>query len=138
MRTLTITLGTAFVFLLGLQLTAASRERNSGERGASQAVVTGSLLCDPESTAAALTTDGGFGVLSIPTASFAVYFDQDGDCSSFLPALAEQFPHPICEFGNTFQNSNLMQTDFVCSGRADVVISAIGKAAKTMVQLGQF
>ena len=45
MRTLAITLVTAFVFLLGLQLTAASSGRDREERGASQAVVAGSIRC---------------------------------------------------------------------------------------------
>ncbi len=137
MRTLSITLVTAFVFLLGLQLTAASRERHPEERGASQAVVAGSLLCDPASTGAALNTSGGLGVLAFPTASLNVFIDHDEDCLGLIPALAEQVPHRICEFSSTFQNGNLLQADFVCTGRADAVISAIGKMAKALIRLGQ-
>ena len=94
-------------------------------------------MCDPVSTGAALNTFGGLGVLAIPTTSFNVFIDHDEDCLDLLPALAEQVPHRICEFSNTFENGNLLQVEFVCTGGADAVISAIGKMAKAVVRLGQ-
>ena len=140
MRPLTIALITVFVFLLSQQLTTADDRRDREERGHSQAVVTGSLLCDPEFTGAALNTFGGLGVLATPTTdrtSFRVFSEHAEDCLDLIPALAEQVPHHICEVGNTFQNGNLLQADFVCTGRADAVISAIGKMAKAVIRLGQ-
>jgi hypothetical protein len=137
MRTLAIALIAAFVFLLSQQLTTADDRRDREERGHSQAVVTGSLLCDPVSTGAALNTFGGLGVLAIPTTSFNVFIDHDEDCLDLLPALAEQVPHRICEFSDPFENGNLLQVEFVCTGRADAVISAIGKMAKAVIRLGQ-
>ena len=90
MRTLTITLATAFVFLLAQQLPAASDGPDREKGGASQAVITGNLLCDPQSTGAALNTFGGLGVLAIPTTSFNVFIDHDEDClptSSLRPPV---------------------------------------------------
>ena len=137
MRTLTIALIAAFVFLLSQQLTTADDRGDRERHGKSQAVVTGNLLCDPVTTGAALNTFGGLGVLAIPTTSFNVFVDHEEGCLDLLPALAEQVPHRICEFSDTFENGNLLQVEFVCTGGADAVTSAIGKMAKAVIRLGQ-
>ncbi len=137
MRALTIALTAALVFLLSQQLTTADDRRDREERGNSQAVVSGDLLCEPVSTGAALNISGGLGVLAIPTTSFSVFIDHDEDCLDLLPALAEQVPHRICEFSDTFESGNLLRVEFVCTGGADAVISAIGKMAKAVIRLGQ-
>ena len=139
MRTLTITLVTAFVFLLAQQLVAAADGPGREKGGASQAVVTGSLVC-VNNHGAALETFGGLGVLAIPTTdgtSLIVFSEHAEDCLDLLPALAEQVPHRICEVGNTFERGDQLRIDFVCAGRADAVISAVGKMAKAVIRLGQ-
>jgi tRNA U38,U39,U40 pseudouridine synthase TruA len=54
-----------------------------------------------------------------------------------IPALAEQFSHRICEVGNPFEAGDQFRAGFVCAGRADRVISAIGNVAKAVTRLGQ-
>ncbi len=137
MRTLIIVLTAAFVFLLTQQLSAAHAGRDRDEHGASQAVLTGGIACSSPESVARFDVHQGLGVLAIPTTSFNVFIDHDEDCLDLLPALAEQVPHRICEFSNTFENGNLLQVEFVCTGGADAVISAIGKMAKAVIRLGQ-
>ena len=148
MRTLIITLASAFVFLLAQQLTAASRGFHPQERGASQAVIAGSIKCatSPEVNSTGLVIVGGLGVLAIPTTaptqvggvqlplSFTHHAE---DCLDLIPALAEQVPHRICEVGNPFESGNILEVSFVCTGRADAVISAVGKIAKAVTAIGQ-
>ena len=89
---------------------------------------------------AALETVGGLGVLAIPTTgptSLSVLTEHAEDCLDLIPALAEQVPHRICEVGNTFEAGNELRVNFVCTGRADAVISAVGKMAKAVIRLGQ-
>ena len=142
MRTLTIALAATIALLLSQQLTAADDERHDRQKGASQAVVNGSLLCDPASTGAALNVSGGLGVLAIPNPNpegntFGLFIDHDEDCSALLPALAEQARHRTCEFSDIFENGGLLRVEYVCTGGSDAVISAIGKMAKAMIRLGQ-
>ena len=149
MRTLAITLATALVFLLGLQLTAASRGRDHEARGASQAVVPGAIKCfaqdfpQESSTIVSLEIGWGLGVVGLPPIEpnrFGVFADatQAGDCSDLIPALAEQVPHGICEIGSTLeQGGDDLSVFFLCTGRADAVISAVGKMARAVNRLGQ-
>ena len=143
MRTLTIILVTAFVFLLSLQLTAASRERYSEERGASQAVVAGLMGCFPigELNQVFIRIDVGLGVIGIsndgsPSVALSAVSEE---CLDLLPALAEQVSDRVCEIGNApdVRGSSEHAFRYVCTGRADVVISAIGKMAKAVTRLGQ-
>jgi hypothetical protein len=144
MRTVSITIVAAFVVLLGLQLTAASRGPELEERGASQAVIAGSIKCffEPE-VHVGLETFGGLGILAIPRppeqfSSFAVFAGPLAEeCSDLIPFLIEQFPRRICEIGGTFQPGEGVEVPFVCTGRADVVISAVGQMAKAVTRLGQ-
>ncbi len=140
MRTLTITLITAFVFLLAQQLVAAADGPDRGKGGASQAVVTGSLVC-VNNHGAALETFGGLGVLAIPTTngtSLIVFSEHAEDCLDLLPALADQVPHRICEVSITTEVSPGVEAfGFVCAGRADAVISGLGKMAKALIRLRQ-
>ena len=142
MRTLTIALGTAFgtafVLLFGVQLTEASRGHDREERGASRAVLTGSIACASDGHAA-FDIHGGLGVLAIPTPdprALNVFVEHDEDCLDLLPALAEQVPHRICEISNTFEDpAGVEAFGFVCTGHADRVISAVGKMAKAVIRL---
>ena len=59
------------------------------------------------------------------------------DCLDLFPALAEQVPHRICEVSNPFEDGNILVVSFVCTGRADAVISAVGKIAKAVTTIGQ-
>ncbi len=63
-------------------------------------------------------------------------FDLSGDCSDLIPLIAEKVPDRICEIGNT-RNVGIEEFSFVCTGRADAVISAVGKMAKAVSRLGQ-
>jgi hypothetical protein len=146
MRTLAITLVTAFVFLLGLQLPAASRGRHSEERGASQAVVAGFIGCwvsaPAESNSTVLLRTGEtLGVVGISTGGDLVEaVGLSEECSDLIPRLAEQVPHRICEIGNSSQavfDPHVEGITFVCVGPADAVISAVGKMAKAVIRLGQ-
>ncbi len=67
MRTLTITLVIAFVFLLTQQLTVAHAGGELEESGASQAVVAGIVGCflDGGLNSVALRVDAGLGVIGI-------------------------------------------------------------------------
>ena len=138
MRTLTITLATAFVFLLAQQLTAASPGLDQEERGASQAVLIGSIACAPDGHAV-FDIGWGLGVLAIPTPhpnSLNVFVEHDEDCLDLLPALAEQVPHRICEIGSTIEDAAGVEAfGFVCTGRANAVISAVGEMAKAVIRL---
>ncbi len=138
MRTLTITLVTAFVVLLAQQLTAASRGFDRQEHGTSQAVLTGAIACSSPESVARFDVHQGLGVLAIPTPeppSLSVRVEHAEDCLDLLPALAEQVPH-LCEVSITNEVSPGVEAfGFVCTGRADAVISAVGKMAKAMIRL---
>jgi len=140
MRTLTITLISALVILLTLQLAAASRGSDREEHGASQAVVAGTIGCfifDGELNAVALTIRAGLGVIGlVNNRDVAQAVDLSEECSDLIPRLAEQVPHRICEIGNQ-PDRNIEAFNFVCTGRADAVISAVGKMAKAVTRLGQ-
>ena len=151
MHTLTITLVAAFVFLLAQQLTAAADGPDQGKGGASQAVVSGTIKCFPQdfpqesSTIVGLEIGGGLGITGLPlrgdNPNFAAFADvsQVGDCSDLIPALADQVPHPICEIGSTLEvvAGESLEILFVCNGRADAVISAVGEMARAVNRLGQ-
>jgi hypothetical protein len=142
MRTLTIIFATAFAFLLSQQLTAASPGLDQENGGASQAVVGGAIVCEsypPAVSLAGLDIEGGIGVFAIPTlGSFGTTTQHAEDCSDLASALAEQVPHSICEVGNPHESGgNRLRANFVCTGRADVVISAVGTMAKALIRLGQ-
>ncbi len=140
MRTLTITLVAAFVLLLAQQLTAASRGLDQEEHGASQAVVAGTIGCfvfDGELNAVALTTRAGLGVIGFSSdRDLAQAVDLSEECADLIPSLAERVPHRICEIGNQ-PDRNIEAFNFVCTGRADRVISAVGQMAKAVTRLGQ-
>jgi hypothetical protein len=145
MRTLAIALIAALVFLLSQKLTAADDDRHDQEaRGASQAVIAGSIKCffEPE-VHVALDTFGGLGILAIPRppeqfSSFAIFAGPLAEeCSDLIPFLVEQFPRRVCEIGGTFQPGEGVEVPFVCTGRADAVISAVGKMANVVIRLGQ-
>ena len=141
MRTFTIALVAAFVLLFAQQLTAASRGLDRGERGASQVVVAGTIGCfilDGESNAnVSLVTRAGLGVIGlIPDRDLAQAPDLSEECSDLIPRLAEQVPHRICEIGNPPDRS-IEAFNFLCAGRADAVIWAVGNMAKAVTRLGQ-
>ncbi len=141
MRTLTITLVAAFVFLFAQQLTASPPGLDREESGASQAVVAGTIGCfifDGELNAVALTTRAGLGVIGLVPDSrdLAQAVDLSEECADLIPSLAEQVPHRICEIGNQ-PDRNIEAFNFVCTGRADRVISAVGQMAKVVTRLGQ-
>ena len=136
MRTLTITLISAFVILLAQQLTATSRGFDREEHRASQGVLTGVFACSSPESIAVFDVHAGLGVLAIPTTdrtSLSVLTEHAEDCLDLIPALAEQVPHRICEVGNTFEAGNELRVNFVCTGRADAVISAVGKMARAVM-----
>ena len=69
MRTLTIALIAAFAFLLSQQLTAADDDRHDRkDRGASQAVISGTINCVtfPDVHFVGVNTFGGLGILATP------------------------------------------------------------------------
>ena len=143
MRTLTIALIAAFVFLLSQQLTSADDRHGREERGGSQAVVSGALKCFAQDrTVVGIEIGAGLGILGLPlrgdNPNFAVFADasQAGDCSDLIPALVERVPR-ICETGSALVAGDDLEVFFVCTGRADVVIAAVGQMAKAVVRLGQ-
>ena len=97
MRTLTITLVTAFVVLLALRLPAASRGFDREERGNSQVVVVGTIGCFPDGlNSVVLLIDAGLGVElgAIPSTDqrpLAVAKDQSEECSGLIPPLPRRF-----------------------------------------------
>jgi hypothetical protein len=152
MRAVSITIVAAFVALLGLQLTAASRGPDLEEHGFSQAVVSGAIKCFPQdfpqesSTIVSLEIGGGLGVIGLPFTengrNFSVFADATAagkDCSELIPILSEQIPHPICEIGSTleFEAGARLDVLFACTGRADTVVSAVGTMAKAVNRAGQ-
>jgi len=146
MRTLSIALIAAFVFLLGLQLTAASRGRDSEERGLTQAVVAGFIGCwlsDPgeANSTVLLRTGEALGVIGFSNGGDLVEaVGLSEECSDLISRLAEQVPHRICEIGNSGMavfDPHVEGLSFVCTGRADRVISAVGKMAKAVIRLGE-
>ena len=146
MRTLTITLVTAFVFLLSQQLPAASRGPDREERGASQAVIAGSIKCffGPEFRRVALDTFGGLGIIAtpIPTDQFSSFGVSTGplaeECSELIPSLTEHVPRRVCEIGSTLQQGDAgIELLFLCTGRTDAVIAGVGKMARAVNRLGQ-
>ena len=144
MRTLTIAIVTAFVFLLAQQLTAASPGSDQEANGASQAVVGGSMGCFPnrEFNLVYFQIDAVLGVIGISgneilTVARSIVSEE---CSDLTPALVEQVPDHICEIGNHPESQNNPDGEFfgfVCTGRADVVISAVGRMARAVIRLGQ-
>jgi hypothetical protein len=146
MRTLTITVVAAFVFLLGLQLTTDSRGDDREERGASQAVIAGSIKCffGQEFRSVALDTFGGLGIIAtpIPTDQFSSFGVFSGplaqECSELIPSLTEQVPRRVCEIGSTLQQGDAgIELLFLCTGRTDAVIAGVGKMARAVNRLGQ-
>ena len=140
MRTLTIALIAAFVFLHAQPLTAAPPGLDPEDSGASQAIVGGTIGCfifDGELNAVALTTRAGLGVIGlINDRDLAQAVDLPEECSDLIARLAEQVPHRICEIGNQ-PDRNIEAFNFLCTGRAGAVISAVGKMAKAVTRLGQ-
>ncbi len=142
MRTLTIALIAALVFLLSQQLTAADDDRpDREERGNSQAVIGGSINC-VDGNFVGVNTFGGLGILATPNPtgefrSFGFGIQHAQDCSDLMPALAELVPRRICEIGNSVEEGNEVRVEFVCTGRVDAVISAVGKMARAVARLGQ-
>ncbi len=142
MRTLTIAFIAALVFLLSQQLTAADDRDDREERGASRAVVTGFVGCaNPiaSESGASLEIRGELGVVG--TTGPYLFVNHTEDCSALLPALAERVAQRICAVGNTDLKTHEGGTEgaftFVCTGRADAVISAVGKIAKAVATIGQ-
>ncbi len=144
MRTLTITLVTAFVLLLAQQPTAAAHGRDREKGGASQAVVAGDVGCflDGGLSAVNLRINALLGVIGnaalFPGEGLALAgaVDLSEECSDLIPRIAEQVPDRVCEIGNN-RNVGDEAFSFVCTGRADAVISAVGKMAKAVSRLGQ-
>ena len=146
MRPLTIALITVFVFLLSQQLTAADDRDDREARGASQAVIAGSIKCffGPEFRRVALDTFGGLGIIAtpIPTDQFSSFGVSTGplaeECSELIPFLTEQVPRRVCEIGSTLQQGDAgIELLFLCTGRTDAVIAGVGKMAKSVNRLGQ-
>ena len=140
MRGLTITLAIAFVFLFAHQLTAAPPGLDLEEHGASQAVIAGLIACSTQGGEAILDTFGGLGILATlnPTGEFRSFgfgIQHAQDCSDLMPALAELVPRRICEIGSSVEEGNEVRVEFVCTGRADRVISAVGTMAKAVLRL---
>jgi len=142
MRTLTITLVTAFAILLAQQLTAAPPGLDREESGNPQVVVAGTIGCFPDGLNTVVhQIDAGIGVgleaIGAPDQRpLAIARDQSEECSDLIPPLAEQVPHPICEIGSSSQNATEL-FGFVCTGRADAVISAVGAMSRAVIRLGQ-
>ena len=145
MRTLTIALIAALVFLLSQQLTMADDRDDREGRVTSQAVIAGSIKCSfgPGFRQVALQTSGGLGIIATanPTNQFSSFAVGAGpvaqECSELIPSLTEQVPHRICEIGSTFEQGAEIEVFFLCTGRADAVISAVGKMARAVNRLGQ-
>jgi hypothetical protein len=142
MRTLTIILASIIVFLLAQQLTAASPGLDQENSGASQqVVVAGSIQCFPDGglnfVGFGVNAGLGVGLEEIgSTGALAVARDQSEECSDLITRLAEEVPDHICEIGNSPHRS-VELFGFVCTGRADVVISAVGTMARAVIRLGQ-
>jgi hypothetical protein len=141
MRTLTITLVTAFAILLAQQLTAASTGLDQEKSGASQVVVAGTIQCfsDGGLNFVGIGLDAGLGVGLEKIGSndgLAVARDQSEECSDLIPRLAEEVPDHICEIGSSPHHA-VELFGFVCTGRADAVISAVGAMARAVIRLGQ-
>ncbi len=77
----------------------------------------------------------------VGTTGLYVFLNHTEDCSALLPAFAEQVAQRICAVGNTDIETHGGGTEggfnFVCTGRADAVISAVGKIAKAVTTIGQ-
>jgi hypothetical protein len=141
MRTLTITLVAAFVFLLAQQLTAASPGFDQEQSGASQVVVSGTVSCwlDGGLSRVGFGVEAGIGVGLGEIGSvggFATARNQSEECSDLVTRLAEEVPDHICEIGDTPHHA-VADFGFVCTGRADAVISTVGKIARAVIRLGQ-
>ncbi len=144
MRTLAITLVAAFLFLLAQQLTAAEGGLDSERRRPSQAVVAGLIECflDRELNRVFIQIEAGLEVNSISSTigrNLAAAVDLSQECSYLIPRLAEQVPPNICEIGNTAEarDPSVEAFRFVCTGRPDTVIWAVGKMARAVIRLGQ-
>ena len=142
MRTLTIVLVIAFVFLFAQQLTASPPGLDREGSGASQAVVAGVIGCFPdrELNQVKIAIETGLGVIGISSDENLTVAGTlvSEECLDLILALAEQVPDRVCEIGIAPGASapSVEAFGFVCTGRADVVISAIGKMAKAVPRLG--
>jgi hypothetical protein len=140
MRTLTVILVAAFFFLLAQQLTAASLGPDQEKSGASQVIVAGTIACwlDGGLSRVGFGINAGLGVglETINADGLAVARDLSEECSDLIPRLAEEVPDHICEIGSTPHNA-VELFGFVCTGRADAVISAVGTMARAVIRLGQ-
>jgi hypothetical protein len=141
MRTLTIILVAAFVFLLAQQLTAASPGLDQEKSGASQVVVAGSIQCFPDGglnfVGFGIGAGLGVGLGEIGSADpLAVARDQSEECSDLIARLAEEVPDHICEIGSSPHRA-VEIFGFVCTGRADAVVSAVGTMARAVIRLGE-
>ena len=143
MRTLSITLVTAFVFLLVQQLPAAADGADREKGGASQAVVAGDVGCflDGLNTVnlrvnALLGVIGNAALFPGEGLILAKAVDLSEECSDLIPRITERLPDRVCEIGST-KNVGIEAFSFVCTGRADAVVSAVGKMAKAVTRLGQ-
>ena len=143
MRTLTISLVTVVVFLFAQHLTAAPPGFDQEKGGASQVVVSGTTACWLDGGLNRVqhqidaTIGVGLGAIGAPDQRpLAVARDQSEECSDLIPRLAEKVPHPICEIGSSSQNATEL-FGFVCTGRADAVMLAVGRMARAVIRLGQ-
>jgi hypothetical protein len=141
MRTLTVILVAAFFFLLAQQLTAASPAPDQEKSGASQVIVAGTTACWLEPgglnrVGFGINAGLGVGLETINADGLAVARDLSEECSDLIPRLAEEVPDHICEIGSTPHNA-VELFGFVCTGRADAVISAVGTMARAVIRLGQ-
>ena len=97
MRTLTITLVTAFALLLAQQLTAGADGPDREKGRNSQVVVAGTIGCFPDGlNSVVLLIDAGLGVELGAIPSFdprplAVAKDQSEECSELIPPLPRRF-----------------------------------------------
>ena len=75
-------------------------------------------------------------MITAPDGFPAIAIDVSEECSDLIPSLSEHVPDRICEIGNTTERG-LEAFGFICTGRADAVISAVGKMAKAVARLEQ-
>ena len=79
-----------------------------------------------------------FARLDTEASRFNVFVEHAEDCMDLLPALADRVSHRICEFGGTAEQSPGLQVfGVVCTGQADMVISAVGDIARAMIRVTQ-
>jgi hypothetical protein len=140
MRTLTTALVTAFALLFSQQIAAASGDQE--ERGNSQVAVRGTVACFPDGSgnSVGLRIGAGLGVglevITAPDGFLAIAIDRSEECSDLVSGLAGQVPDRTCEIGGPTERG-IENFSYICTGRADAVISAIGEMAKAVSRLGQ-